>query len=124
MNLIIIIIFIVSMILMYTIINNLMYEKIYLMSENDKLKLQVSDLQRYQDDISKTFKVLDNELVAITKKLNEENAKIESETTTPSTNANSSNLTLTPQILNSLFENVNQETTTNFNDLLNRFIIG
>ena len=34
-------------------------------NENQKLKLKVKELQAYKDDVSKTFKILDNELVMI-----------------------------------------------------------
>lgn len=34
-------------------------------NENQKLKLKIKELQAYKDDVSKTFKILDNELVMI-----------------------------------------------------------
>jgi hypothetical protein len=34
-------------------------------NENQKLKLKVKELQAYKDDVSKTFKILDNELIMI-----------------------------------------------------------
>lgn len=67
-------------------------------SDNDKVKNRVSDLQTYKNDISKTFEILDNEFLMIkdmykTKQLrpNSDNVSI-----------------LTPEILNTLFNN-NQE---------------
>ena len=75
--------------------------------ENKKMKVKIADLQLYKDDVSKTFKILDNELLMI-------NDHIKKQTTIPSTeNEDESNRIsiLSPQVLNSLFESMNQEST-------------
>jgi predicted nuclease with TOPRIM domain len=69
-------------------------------NENVRLKEKMTDLEVYKDDVSKTFKILDNELSLI-------NNHIKTRTdTTPPTNRVS---LLTPEMLSSLFTNVNQE---------------
>lgn len=102
-------------------------------SENCKMKNRLKDLQIYKNDVSKTFKILDNELLMINDHIKKTNVStyqiqdqdqdqmnihvdhnhtttpIEMEITRPSSNRIS---ILTPEILNALFNNINQETDT------------
>jgi hypothetical protein len=80
-----------------------------LCNENHKLKTRLKDLQSYKNDVSKTFKILDNELLLINDRLQNR----ESNLNTPQPNPIS---VLTPELLTSLFNNMNQEFTdyTNF----------
>jgi hypothetical protein len=98
--------------------------------ENQKMKSRIKDLQSYKDDVSKTFKILDNELLMINEHLKnqEQNhsiqASIETSHNIPNTftsripltrvtsftNLNPGNNVslLTPELLTSLF-NMNSE---------------
>ena len=72
----------------------------HLWIENQKLRTSVKELQSYKIDVSKTFKILDTELNLIN-----EHIKTREET---ATNYNNISL-LTPNILNTLMDNMNQE---------------
>lgn len=95
----------------------------HLCNENQKLKARVSDLDTYKTDVSKTFQILDNELVLI-------NDHIKQRNTVPSDQGNSHLFgstergstpqqrgttqrgrvsILTPELLTTLFTNINQE---------------
>lgn len=67
-----------------------------------QLQARVSDLQAYKDDVSKTFQILDNELLLINnhiKKNTNNNQQPDS---------NTSNITnLSPTVLNNLLNNMN-----------------
>lgn len=73
----------------------------FLWIENQKLKVKIKELQSYKNDVSKTFKILDTELNLINEQL-----KTRQETTNSLENSVS---LLTPEILNNLMENINQE---------------
>lgn len=49
-----------------------------LSTENQKMKSRIKDLQSYKNDVSKTFKILDNELVMINDHLKKHNQQEES----------------------------------------------
>lgn len=108
-------------------------------NENTRLKSRIKDLQTYKNDVSKTFKILDNELIMINDHLKKQNSEpvntIENTNRdflqntnlqsallrTPSfENISIGTITrqlppinrvsiLTPNMLNSLFNNINQE---------------
>lgn len=112
-----------------------------LSNENNRLKSRIKDLQAYKNDVSKTFKILDNELIMINDHLKKQNEKPEiQENDNQIQNIDSiANINLqtslfqpgfenisigrinrqlppmnrvsilTPNILNSLFNNINQE---------------
>lgn len=84
--------------------SNLHNEYMNLCNENQKLKTRLKDLQSYKNDVSKTFKILDNELLLINDRLQNR----ESNLNTPQPNPIS---VLTPELLTSLFNNMNQEFT-------------
>jgi len=84
-------------------------------NENAKLVDRLSYLQDYKDDVTKTFKILDNELVMINDQIKKQNNRIENPTQyhgiTDSLTQTTQNMVtmLTPDILHTLFENINQE---------------
>jgi predicted nuclease with TOPRIM domain len=82
--------------------SNLHSEYIGLCNENQKLKSRLKDLQSYKNDVSKTFKILDNELLLINDRLQNRDSHLN----TPQPNPIS---VLTPELLTSLFNNMNQE---------------
>lgn len=82
-------------------------------SENTRIKSRVKDLQSYKNDVSKTFHILDNELVMINDHLKRRTG--ETSTGNNNSNQNGSNSgrvsILTPELLGTLFNNMNQEQT-------------
>jgi len=78
-------------------------------NENQKLKLKVKELQAYKDDVSKTFKILDNELVMINDHIQRRQQPQQQPSLIPSLNQmnSQSNLNrvslLTPELLNTVF---------------------
>ena len=52
------------------------FEQIYI--ENQKVKNRIKDLQSYKNDVSKTFKILDNELLLINDHLKKQNESTQS----------------------------------------------
>lgn len=109
------------------------FDEMYM--ENQKMKSRIKDLQSYKNDVSKTMKILDNELVLINNHIQKQNTGTsihgqneqnfirpylrmsrsqESQVSQemPRTNYNSSrnNISLlSPELLSSLFNNINQE---------------
>ena len=82
--------------------------------ENANYKARIKDLQKYKNDVSKTFKILDNELVHINNHVEKNNQMLSQNNT--ETNILDSSLSqsrslnlLTPDMLNNLIENMNQE---------------
>jgi hypothetical protein len=53
------------------------FEHVYI--ENQKVKSRIKDLQSYKNDVSKTFKILDNELVLINDHLKKQNENVTTE---------------------------------------------
>jgi hypothetical protein len=96
----IIIICILAFLLWYYFIKSKEYEikSIELYNENVKIKKKNNFLQEYKNDISKTFKILNNELIVI-------NDKVKNN---PELNTN----LLGQGIVNSLFNNINSQTQT------------
>jgi septal ring factor EnvC (AmiA/AmiB activator) len=104
------------------------FDEIYI--ENQKMKSRIKDLQSYKDDVSKTMKILDNELILINNHIHKQNNETlprsssirqrqgrmspylrmtrTAEFPTSSYNANNISL-LSPELLSSLFNNMNQE---------------
>lgn len=70
--------------------------------ENDNYKLRIKDLQKYKNDVSKTFKILDNELTHINNHV-EKQVQLNRHM-----DANNVNL-LTADMLSNLINNMNQE---------------
>lgn len=92
-------------------------EHIKTLGENSKLRSRVKDLQSYKDDISKTFKILDNELVMINEHINqqkkdernEQNDSVRARGGEDETGNSVLPPMLTPEILNRLFDGINSE---------------
>jgi hypothetical protein len=93
-------------------------------SENRRLKMRVKDLHSYKNDVSRTFKILDNELLMINDHLkNNQRDQAQNEISyetehgdgqgsQPSIFQRNNRVSiLTPELLSSLFTNINQETT-------------
>lgn len=102
----------------------------FLQNENCKLKNRLKDLQTYKNDVSKTFKILDNELLMINDQLQKQNNSLIPDST-QSFNATQENddsnriSILSPDILQSLFLNMNQERINSehtYDNLLNESI--
>lgn len=55
------------------------YEQLH--AENTRLRSRVRDLQSYKDDVSKTFRILDNEIALINEHLRSEHVQREQEWT-------------------------------------------
>ena len=86
----------------------------FLWIENQKLKTKVKELQMYKNDVSRTFKILDTELVLINEQLRQQNiiqnglSTSLNDTITFDIDQNAITL-MTPDILSNLMENMNQE---------------
>jgi hypothetical protein len=84
--------------------------------ENQKLKNRLKDLQSYKNDVSKTFQILDNELVMINDHISKKQMEQPTQPTQPTQQVQyegHSNVSmLTPELLRSLFSSMNQETTS------------
>ena len=72
--------------------------------ENANYKVRIKDLQKYKNDVSKTFKILDNELVHINNHV-EKNSQINRRNLEQSEHIS----LLTPDLLTNLIENMNQD---------------
>jgi predicted nuclease with TOPRIM domain len=81
---------------------NLHSQFVEVCNENGRLKEKLSDLEVYKDDVSKTFKILDNELSLINNHIKTRAPPI---VETPTNRVS----LLTPEMLSNLFSNVNQE---------------
>lgn len=88
------------------------FEQVYI--ENQKVKSRIKDLQSYKNDVSKTFKILDNELVMINDHLKKQNENVTNQRQRPlpplpprsfyMRNIPNNNVSLlTPDLLTSLF---------------------
>ena len=80
--------------------------------ENDNYKLRIKDLQKYKNDVSKTFKILDNELNHINNHVERQNQlQLQLHRQNNDSSFNNVNL-LTTDILTNLINNMNQEYST------------
>lgn len=101
--------------------SELMHENTKLKQENKKLKMRMKYLENYKKDVSKTFKILDNELVLINEHLKQNR---------PSNNRvneqedNVFRTSVTPNVLNSLLSTSQQPSDGLFNSIFNRFLTG
>lgn len=94
-------------------------------NENIRVKSRLKDLQSYKNDVSKTFKILDNELLMINDHIKKQQGGTNdtSQTSTHNVNTTSNRVSiLTPSILSTLFSTVQREeeqtsTTPDQNDL-------
>jgi hypothetical protein len=78
-----------------------------LKTETCRLRERVQDLDAYKTDVSKTFKILDNELISINNEIQR------TKPDHPLQAVTTGNVSiLSPEFLNSLFNNINQEQPT------------
>ena len=114
---IILVALIISVSYMYYMYYTLYSKYTYVCNENSKLKIKNHELNLYKSDVSKTFKILDSELELINNhiKKSDGNSPIQIQHDLVSNNVTS----LTPDMLSSLFENVNQEHFGNTNQAVN-----
>jgi predicted nuclease with TOPRIM domain len=98
-------------------------------NENQNMKLKVKELQAYKDDVSKTFKILDNELVMINNHLQrrqQPSLQQPSLQQQPLQQASSRVSLLTPELLNTVFFDITPQrlfrpqssTSTNINTIV------
>lgn len=82
-------------------------------NENTRIKSRVKDLQSYKNDVSKTFHILDNELVMINDHLKRRDGTGQASRNDVNSIQNGANRVsiLTPELLGTLFNNMNQEET-------------
>lgn len=74
-------------------------------NENQNMKLKIKELQAYKDDVSKTFKILDNELVMINNHLQRRQPipQQQQQVQVPLQQSSSRVSLLTPELLNTVF---------------------
>ena len=115
------------------------FDDIYI--ENKKMRYRIKDLQSYKNDVSKTMKILDNELMLINNHIQKHNVDPLQEDRQPQnqnilrpylrmqrsefprTSYNDNNVSfLSPELLSSLFTNMNQENYQNTNIQQNQSI--
>ncbi len=128
--------------------SELMHENEVLKKENKKLKLRLKYLENYKNDVSKTFKILDNELGLINEHIkkrgwvpnNQEGEQVNPDMMedsvpqeTPSSTPSSTqprNMPLnfqtsfTPSMLNTLLQDSQESSDNVFNNIFNRFLTG
>ena len=113
--------------------SELLHENAKLKQENKKLKLKLKYLENYKNDVSKTFKILDNELGLINEHIKTKTGatteQSEQSTSVPNTNipnSNSFRTSLTPNVLSSLIRSSHETSPTDsmFNGIFNRFLTG
>lgn len=113
--------------------SELLNENNILKQENKKLKTKIKYLENYKNDVSKTFKILDNELVLINDHIKNQSTTLPNiQNPAPNPNINRQDITsLTPNILHSLLTNsneqieqVHQRPHSLFNNMFNRFLTG
>ncbi len=86
-------------------------------NENQRIKARVKDLQTYKNDVSKTFKILDNELLMINDHIKKQPTvqpqiqRFSGQPSNPVYNTQPANRIsmLTPELLSTLFSNMNQD---------------
>ncbi len=93
----------------YRILHN-QFQKIYI--ENKRMETRLQDLQCYKNDVSKTFGILNNELLLINNGLRRRSIRYQPPNHFQMHNIDDSNVSLlTPELLNTLFVNINQESS-------------
>lgn len=105
--------------------SELMQENSVLKQENKKLRMKLKYLENYKQDVSKTFKILDNELGLINEHIKKKSDEIPTQEEQPpqmSQPQTTFETSLNPNILNSLIRE-SQEPDT-INSIFNRFLTG
>jgi hypothetical protein len=87
------------------------FDEVYL--ENQKMKSRIKDLQAYKTDVSKTMQILDNELMLINNHIQKQSTETlqegASNRRSPYLRSRNNVSLLSPELLTSLFNNMNQE---------------
>jgi hypothetical protein len=111
--------------------SELLHQNTKLKDENKKLKLRLKYLENYKNDVSKTFKILDNELGLINEHIKNKNTHNTPSSQTEDQNSdeqvpNHFRTTFTPNVLNSLLRTSQEssQSDTAFNSVFNRFLTG
>lgn len=107
----IIVICVLSILLWYYYMKSNEYNPLILNKLRDnnlKLKTKIKHLENYKNDVSKTFKILDNELVLINEHIHDNKTE------------NSFQTSVTPNLLNNLLSPENGT----FNSIFNQFLTG
>jgi hypothetical protein len=100
--------------------SEIIHENNLLKQESKKLKTRIKYLQKYKDDVSKTFRILDNELVLINEHIKR---TPQSEQLTEQEQQHITSFT--PSILNSLLNYTNTQNNDNHNhdnNIFNQFL--
>lgn len=84
-------------------------EYLKVVRDREKTKRRVKDLQSYKDDISKTFKILDNELAMINEHIKRKEGQKETNDGVGELRGSNLSVMLTPEILNGFFDGINTE---------------
>ena len=107
--------------------SDLSNENKLLKQENKKLKTKIKYLENYKADVSKTFKILDNELVLINDRIKNGSIPL----IPPTQNNSSFQTSITPSVLNSLLSHNNShednppirpENSSIFNNIFNYYL--
>lgn len=104
--------------------SELMHENTKLKQENKKLKMRIKYLENYKNDVSKTFKILDNELGLINEHIKQRGTVPLNEPVSEPTTFRTS---VTPSVLSSLLRTSQEPVHPSdglFNNIFNRFLTG
>lgn len=110
--------------------SELMHENSKLKQENKKLKMRIKYLENYKNDVSKTFKILDNELGLINEHIKQTRPpqnSLNENISVPPNNSNVFRTSVTPSVLNTLLQTSQEPSVQSdnlFNNIFNRFLTG
>jgi hypothetical protein len=107
--------------------SELMHENTKLKQDNKKLKMRIKYLENYKNDVSKTFKILDNELGLINDHIKQRNTIPPNEQVNEQINEQTFRTSVTPTVLNSLLRTSQEPSYPSdglFNNIFNRFLTG
>lgn len=105
--------------------SELMHENTKLKQENKKLKMRIKYLDNYKNDVSKTFKILDNELGLINEHI-KQRGNVQNNEPPHLNESNTFRTSVTPPVLNSLLRTSQEPMPSDglFNNIFNRFLTG
>lgn len=105
--------------------SELMHENTKLKQENKKLKMRIKYLDNYRNDVSKTFKILDNELGLINEHI-KQRGNVQNTEPPHLNESNAFRTSVTPTVLNSLLRTSQEPVSSDglFNNIFNRFLTG
>lgn len=106
--------------------SELMHENTKLKQENKKLRMRIKYLDNYKNDVSKTFKILDNELGLINEHI-KQRGSVPPHTSEQVSEPTTFRTSVTPSVLNSLLRTSQDPVYPSdglFNNIFNRFLTG